>query len=173
MRNVCLLILILLVVPASVHAQDHPKIELFGGYSFAYESDIDSLHGFNAVLNVNFTDSFGIVIDNSAHFAGIFNVSSPNVNIYSLLFGPQFSVRSNDTVTPFVRALIGLSRLKVGLLGFSESTTAFSIGGGGGLDINVAENLAIRAFQADYIHARAEGGSTNIFRLSLGVVGKW
>lgn len=149
---------------------NNPRIELFGGYSFAHVEDIDSMHGFNAAVNFNFTESFGLVIDTSAHFTDVIGLI--NVNAYSLLFAPQFSFRS-ETVTPFIRPLVGFSHLTAGLLGFSDSITAFTVGGGGGLDVNVADHLAIRAVQADYLHLRAEGGSANAFRLSVGVVGKW
>ena len=50
------------------------------------------------------------------------------------------------------------------------STTEPAIGVGGGLDIGISEHLAIRAIQADLLHAFVDDGSGNMVRISAGVL---
>jgi len=51
--------------------------------------------------------------------------------------------------------------------------TALAVAGGGGLDVNVADHLAIRAVQVDYLYDRLGGFNSNNLRLGFGVVGRW
>ena len=84
-------------------AQEVPKAEVFGGYSWAG----GNFHGWNASLTGNITKRFSIVADLSGHYG---SESDGSVLIqqdaHSFLFGPRFSFR-RKRFTPFVYALSG------------------------------------------------------------------
>ena len=92
----------------------------------------------------------------------------------SLLVGPRLTFRSGS-IAPFVHGLVGLSHDRVASAydikyenvygdrdSYSDSDTLnsnSSLGAvlGGGLDILVHDNIAIRAIQADYLHDEPSG----------------
>ena len=147
----------------------YPKIELFGGYSRLGTEGGVGLNGLNIAFSYNFIDWLGLVVDSSDYYTDILGI---DVSVHSLHFGPQFAFRFNR-VTPFVRPLVGFSIIKAGLLGVTDSITGFSFGFGGGLDVKVANHVAIRAVQFDYVNIRVGGFGSDNARLSLGVVGRW
>jgi hypothetical protein len=51
-----------------------------------------------------------------------------------------------------------------------DAAYAFSYALGGGLDVKVHNNFAIRVAQLDFLQARAGGEGLNNFRFSVGVV---
>ena len=122
----------------------------------------------------------------------------------ALLFGPRITLRNvfGNSVNPFVYGLVGLSHdrlsysydLRVDYFHFndtdrrSESETvknhnSFGIALGGGLDIPVHPNVAIRAIQADYFMAKHPGDISDAsdfknkrfdnVTLSFGIVGRF
>lgn len=137
-----LALFVFLTVPA--HAQDFPKVEVFGGYSYGnfgstnFSSNRTNLNGWNASLNVNLNHWFGVTTD----FSGLYGNSSATQVIlpigvpacpvtgcsirtseadkyHNFLFGPQFSLRKKK-LTPFLHVLFGGTR-------FSQSgTTTFN-----------------------------------------------
>jgi len=147
----------------------YPKIELFGGYSrFGTEGGV-GLNGLNIAFSYNLIDWLGLVVDSSSHYANI----GTDASIHSLHFGPQFAFRFNK-VTPFVRPLVGFSNIREDLFGIPiVRETGFSFGFGGGLDVKVANHVAIRAVQFDYVNIRVGGFGSDNARLSFGVVGRW
>lgn len=128
-----------------------------------------------------------------------YDVSIEYSNV-ALLVGPHFAVRKNEVVTPFAHALIGLDRNTLTLnvagegeessmdLGGEESLNLFSELGlgeppdflenrnglgvalGGGIDVNVHDNVAIRLIQADYYMSRHGEKSWNNIALAFGAV---
>jgi opacity protein-like surface antigen len=116
----------------TARAQDFPKAEMFGGYSYGNFGPVISgagrtnLNGWNASLGVNMNRWFGLVSDFSGHYGSSngfipfppipctptacgFSFSE-NDKYHSFLFGPQFSLRTKK-LTPFVHALFGGTRL--------------------------------------------------------------
>src|SRR5437762_7364906 len=91
------LISIALVIPASVMAQDSPKTELFGGYSYSHIEGTN-LNGWNASIAQNLTRNFGIVADfGGSHKSQSETVSGVNASarakLYSFMAGPRFFTR--------------------------------------------------------------------------------
>ena len=140
------LISIALVIPASVMAQDSPKTELFGGYSYSHIEGTN-LNGWNASIARNLTRHFGIVAD----FGGNYKSQSETVSgvnasararLYSFMAGPRSYSRINERWTPFAHALFGATHASIKATGsagdtsvsLSESDTAFSMAFGGGID---------------------------------------
>ena len=81
---------------------------------------------------------------------------SVNTSVLSFMFGPQFSSRSSG-VTGFAHFLVGGTRGSAGvdlggdLPGVSASELGFGLMVGGGLDVNVSKNLAVRIIQAEML----------------------
>ncbi len=160
----------------------YPRFELFGGYSYArgFTGGFNLWNGWNASITNNINDWLGIVTDISGHngspFERVLGIVTRK-NVYTLTFGPQISIRVGRRVIPFVRGLVGFSheRDEVILLGFSDKQmdTGLAYGFGGGLDVTISENLALRVAQVDYGRIRSFGEGTNNLRVSVGIVGKW
>ena len=190
-------LLVVLCLPLAVSAQEvAPKVEIFGGYSFlrlnldsvpgsadigANLGDLD-MHGFNVSFAGNVARHVGIISEFSQYTKSeTFNVlGSPiadGVNVkfrvLTLLFGPRVTLHRGK-VEPFVHALFGGARASAesSVLGLSQGDAgyAFAYALGGGLDVKVHNNLAIRLGQVDYLGARAGGEGINNFRYSVGVV---
>jgi opacity protein-like surface antigen len=151
-------------------AQDTPKFEVFGGYSWAG----GNFHGWNGSVTGNITKSFGLVADFSGHYGN--EQDGPilvNEDALSVHFGPRFSHRGKR-LTPFVYALFGFTRFHqsatISGQRLSDADTGFSSTLGGGLDVKLNNRVAIRAFQIDYFRPNFFGEAHNRGRLAFGVV---
>lgn len=90
----------------------------------------------------------------------------------SLIGGPQYKFNKNSKIQPFVRALFGVTRQKNRSSQFFDNAdntnpggtntafettrlednyTGFIASGGGGLDVKISKNFAIRVIQFDYL----------------------
>src|SRR5688572_24398285 len=131
--SVCLLCLTL--VP--VLGQNAPKVEVFGGYTWAG----GNFHGWNSSVTGNITRGFGITADFSGQY-GHEDVGSLRINqdAHSFLFGPRYAFRGKR-FTPFVYGLLGATRFQesatIAGQKLSASDTGFSSAVGGGLDVRV------------------------------------
>jgi hypothetical protein len=169
MRKI-LLLLPLLVLPASAWAQQTPKVEIFGGYSNLYANintssfDMNGVN-FSAAENVN--SWFGGALDFSTHFG---TENGYKVNMQTLTYGPVFSYRKNKSMVPFGHALVGAVRGGQEYLNISKSDTRVAAYMGGGLDVKVAPSVALRLFQVDYLLTHFSGIRQNNIRLSAGIV---
>ena len=153
-----------------VIGQDIPKVEVFGGYSWAG----GNFHGWNSSVTGNVTKRFGIVADFSGHYGNEFEGSIlVKQDAHSFLFGPRYSFRGKK-FTPFVYALFGVTRFHQSAIisgqKLSASDSGFSSALGGGMDIKVSDRFAIRAFQIDYFRPNFFGEAHNRGRLAFGVV---
>lgn len=165
------LALLLLMFAPSVWAQETPLYEGFVGPSYARE-DVANLKfvnglGWHASLDGTGNEWVSAVFDFSGYY------SSPKINVglpasipidsstYLFLFGPRFTYRRSQKLTPFAEALFGPANLKftaskVGLTN-AVSSTAFAAGLGGGVDYAVSSRFAIRIFEIDYVATRFRG----------------
>ena len=166
LHSICLVCLTFV----SAMAQDAPKVEVFGGYSWAG----GNFHGWNTSVTGNVTKGFGITADFSGHYGS--EVAGPlliNQDAHSFLFGPRYAFRGKR-FTPFVYGLVGATRFHetavIAGVRLHESDTGFSSAVGGGLDIKVNERVAVRAFQIDYFRPNFFGESHHRGRLAFGVV---
>ena len=151
-------------------AQDTPKVEIFGGYSWAG----GNFHGWNASVTGNLSKSVGLVADFSGHYGS--EIEGPilvDEDAHSFLFGPRFSHRGKR-LTPFAYALFGITRFHesatISGQRLSDADTGFSPALGGGLDVAVSKHVAIRAFQLDYFRPNFFGEAHNRGRLAFGIV---
>jgi len=188
--------LVFLCLPLVALAQEvSPKVEIFGGYSFlrvdlgavpagavpagTIPGNLDT-HGFNVSFAGNVARHVGIISEFS-HYTKTesFNIlGSPLPNgvnidfrVLTLLFGPRVTLHRGK-VEPFVHGLFGAARADASSLGMSlgDPGYAFAYALGGGFDVKVHNNFAIRLGQVDYLGARSGGEVLNNFRYSVGVV---
>jgi Outer membrane protein beta-barrel domain len=162
---------ILLSCTAAV-AQDTPRFQLFGGYSYTHLSGAGgsgSLHGWNAALSGNLTRHLSLVAD----FAGGYDRSSGTaVNVHTFLFGPQVTKRAKRADL-FAQALFGVGRAGISASGIGASDTAFATALGGGVDVHAGSRVSFRVAQIDYLLTRFGGNNQNNLRVSTGLVIRW
>ncbi|HEV8138950.1 MAG TPA: outer membrane beta-barrel protein [Pyrinomonadaceae bacterium] len=168
-KALCSISLVCLTLQPAM-AQQVPKAEVFGGYSWAG----GNFHGWNASVTGNITRRLGVVADFSGHYGSELDGSVRiKKDAHSFLFGPRFSFRGKR-LTPFVYALFGATRFHESAIisgqKLSDSDTGFSSALGGGLDIKLNDRVAVRALQLDYFRPNFFGEAHNRGRLAVGVV---
>lgn len=147
-----------------------PQVEIYGGYSYLradFGVQDDAFNGWNFSLTENVNSWFGGKADFSGHLA---QPGGVNVNAYLFLFGPQFSYRRSRSFTPFAHVLLGGIRASEGFIGAPEAATKFAAAFGGGFDLRVHKNVAIRVVQAEYFITPFFNERQDNLRVSAGVV---
>jgi opacity protein-like surface antigen len=191
-----LIIAFMMLSTALAQAQDLPKAEIFGGYSYGRVSVLSqshtSMNGWNASVTANLNRWFGVAAD----FGGLYGSAGFTVtvmplppvgfkaqgNVHTFLFGPQFSYRTAK-LTPFTHFLVGGAHLggTEDFIGynfpgspshFSLSSTSFSVALGGGADYQFTRKWAWRG-QADYLRTSFANQNQNNLRISTGLVFRW
>ncbi len=176
-------------LPAS--AQDIPKLEVFGGYSFLHAQGRQNLNGWNASVTTNLSSWLGLTTDFSGHYHSQTEtltlplpMPSPvrvtfNESFHQFLFGPRLRWRVREHYRPFTHALFGLSResFRSEVFGFPnplppliDTDGGFAMALGGGFDVPINDWFALRPLQADYLLFRIRGFNRSNFRYSGGVV---
>lgn len=133
-QRLLFLVVLSLFLNVASRAQEFPKAEVFGGYSYGNFGPVNpgegrtNKNGWNASLGVNLNRWFGLVSDfggqyGSSNFAFSeffppiicpppgcpFATISTNDKYHNFLFGPQFSLRAKK-LTPFAHVLFGGAR---------------------------------------------------------------
>ncbi len=154
-----------------------PRIEVFGGYSFARldggAGSSTNLNGAVGSFGWNFKPWLQLVGDSSYNFV---TVNGAKTVLYGNHFGPRYFYRRHNRfgATPFVEALIGGSRADVtvtGTGGYTTSNNCMSYKVGGGLDLHPSRRWEIRVFDFDYY--RTSFGTNvhqNNYSASAGIV---
>ena len=102
-----ILVILVSVIASAAFAQDSPKVEIFGGYSYADAEVSNISKGWNGALAGNFTNWFGVVGDVSGHYnsqntVGIEGETVANVetkiHVYTFTLGPQFTVQRAEWI---------------------------------------------------------------------------
>lgn len=165
-----LIFLPLLILPVQALAQQTPKVEVFGGYSYLM-ADINGssfhLQGVNFSVAENVNSWFGGALDFSSHFT---TEAGFRTNTESLTYGPVFSYRKHPKVVPFGHALLGAARGSPEYLSISNPGFCFGVLAGGGVDVKISSHAALRLFQADYLLTRFGARRQDNLRLSAGIV---
>lgn len=172
MKRIWLLMPLFLCLCASAKAQETPHWEVAGGYTYvdanfqpSYSSRF-TLNGGNLSLAENANSWFGARFEFSA-LGG--TEGGVNVNAQTYTFGPVFSYRRFERVTPYAHAQFGVIRATAGYLGISEAANKLDITGGGGVDFAINRRAAVR-FQGDYLMTRFLTLRQNNLQLSVGLV---
>jgi hypothetical protein len=182
----CTICLGVLLLPGTLAAQDSiPKLEFFGGYSHITEaknffepyamlqrisSPKQNMNGPNVGMTLNVNKWFGVELFDCARYTRTDNVKDRYLSIGpdsykhgSFLLGPRFSFRISR-FTLFCHFMVGGVSA-----GYQEDNKSFA--GtlfGGGLDVNIIRNVAIRVMQADIQRAGQPAKSNP--QISTGIV---
>ena len=177
------LALIFLFLAPTARAQETPLYEAFVGPSYAREdlTNIKSINAFGWHGSVDGTANnwLSAVFDFSGYYSSpkvkLAGLSAPipiNSSTYLYLFGPRFTYRKWQRLTPFAEGLFGPANFRftaptVGLTNVI-SATAFAGAFGGGADYAVNSWLSIRLIEVDYVVTRFRG---IVFNPTTGQVG--
>jgi hypothetical protein len=169
LRTLFLVVGLLLGLSAPALAQDTPKWDVSGGYSFLRDSE-ENLHGWLFSYTGNLNDVFGITGEVGGNYSTqqVFGTDI-DLSVHAYMVGPRFHSRQNAKVTPFGQVLFGAARAAASVLGESDSETKFAIQYGGGADIWMRPNTGIR-FGVDGRSIFIEDETANEFRFNIGIV---
>ena len=161
----------------TANAQDHNKVEFYGGYQYlSVDTGFDELdpqfdsrygfHGFNASVTGNVQKSWGLKFDFSTHSKDIFQDSDITVKLRTTQYLGGIQLKNNEKdgprLKPFAHVLAGVANQNISCTGFcsgaegtsstslSETENSFAMVFGGGLDVKVHKRVDIRVFQIDY-----------------------
>jgi hypothetical protein len=159
---------VMFLMAGSAFAQGTPKADVSMGYSFLRLGGSGGVNqqGGTVAITGNINNWVGIVGDFGAYHSSPFGVS---LNTYTFLAGPRFTVNRKGTASPFAQVLFGGAHLTASAAGLSDGATPFAIGAGGGVDLRVSRNVALRP-QIDYLALRSGGKTLNALRGSFSLV---
>jgi hypothetical protein len=158
MRKTIVLVGLMLLVSGAAMAQDAPKAEFAGTYTFIRTFGTNC-NGGGASGAGYFKEYFGVEGDFSyCHASG-------GGSAETYLVGPKLAFRSSGKVDPFAHVLFG----GMHVTGLSTFALAF----GGGFDYKALPHVAIRVAQFDYIYTHFGGVRQNNFRYQGGIVIRW
>jgi len=186
-RTIHLFLLILLLTMPCL-AQEVRPWEVFAGYSFqradvreyykttpiiyTFRHHYVNLNGFETAVTENVNHWFGGTLEFSGYYKTpqFLNVSNRE-QMYTILYGPRFSYRK-PYGTAFVQGLLGAARTSVNVVptGPHANDYSFAFDMGGGLDLTLTSQAAVRLLQLDYLRTNAFSSGQNNYRLSAGIV---
>lgn len=177
-------LVLLMIIPLSILAQDYPQYNVFAGYSYLRtdaqnissnqtKTSVDrshgNLNGWNGAFTYNFSEYLGVTAD----FAGNYGTVNYHANdsdneqafkvpvdtrIHTFLFGPQVSAELTPKTRLFARVILGVGRIdqSVNLSGqsFDTDDTGFATSIGAGVDFELSKHLSVRPLQVDYLLTR-------------------
>jgi hypothetical protein len=169
--TIVLLLLLTIGAASPSAAQEMPRIQVFGGYSYTrYDtpsfgfSDTTGLNGYTFSPAYNLIRGFGVVAELSGQY-------KTGANLRDVAAGPQF-LYARGNMLFFGRLLFGEARSLVQVGGPQEDSSRVIIGGGG-LDYSITSRFAVRAFQVDYVHTNLFNTTQDNLRFSTGLVYRW
>jgi outer membrane protein with beta-barrel domain len=169
MKRLIWLLPVVLFCCASAQAQDTPSWELSGGYSnlwVHFGGTSFNLNGGNATATENVNSWFGGRLEFNGYRGA---EAGLNVSAYTITYGPVFTYRRMGRVVPFAHVQLGAIHGTQGYLGISQDAFKFDATGGGGVDLSINRQLAVRV-QADYMLTRFLGLNQNNLQTSVGLV---
>jgi len=200
MRNYCVLVGLLLLMAASVVAQDYATVETSPAFMFIrtpIANQSVNCAGAGGTLAYNVSKMLGIAADMGGckFFGNTFGAGNQlSGSQFTFLFGPRITFRGNSPFQPFFDVNLGGDRLSANcqsgavncIAKFGSGTysrTAFALTAGGGIDVKLSKKFALRLIQAEYLYTRfgnecgqavcTQNNSQNSFRLKSGIVIGW
>jgi hypothetical protein len=167
-------------------AAQNPKFTIFAGYSYGNTNygpgNRSNLNGWEgSIEGYHLKPWLTLVADGSGHYGWnafpiscvTFPVCTPAIpnsraKEYTALGGPQIS-KHYGNLRPFVHLLGGATRVSVTTPGFFDSSTNWTVAGGGGVDYKWRGPFSLRV-SADYLRTNLFGLTQNMVRASTGLV---
>lgn len=183
------LFLITPVLSVGLFAQNAPKVELFGGFSYLRLAEqtylsAANLNGWNASGKLNVAPRLGFLADFSGHYGErrlqLPVGSNPSISPepgemrqHTFLFGPELRVLTRDRLTVNVRALAGVAHTNT--LMFVEhltfpSANAFAAAFGGSIDYRISDRFSYRIMQPELLLTRFSRSTQPDVRVSTGIM---
>jgi hypothetical protein len=159
------------LLTASAGAQEVPRLQFFGGYSYTrFDSSTfgfssgTNLNGWNAAISGNLIRGLGA----TAELTGQYGY---HMNLRDFAVGPQF-LFPHGRMLYFAHLLVGKGRTFVNEGGgVGDTQRAYLLGGG--VDMPFRRRFDIRLVQADYVRTELLGQTQDNFRVSVGLVYRW
>jgi opacity protein-like surface antigen len=197
MKRVVWVFAFALILGGFAYAQESPKVEITGDYSYFRFNpglpsyfDSQNLNGGGGDVTFFLKPMFGFKADFQGYgsFTQCTKPGAPitgcaSGNLFTYMFGPELKARAGK-FEPFAEVLLGAAHSNFygnacttgGICGSkSPSNNAFAMAVGGGVDIAVSSRFAIRLVDADFVLTRFgnnfTGGnnSQSNFRFQSGV----
>jgi opacity protein-like surface antigen len=156
------------------------------GFNASFTYNANSVLGLEADFKYNTGTVMNMQLQLPIYASGVLSANSSDTISESeryqdlaFLAGPRFAFRKSKAVTPFAHALMGFDHARVSekLAIMNESLnvdvqkdTGFAAIVGGGIDLNVRKNFAVRLIQADYFLTKHLDETWHNMSLSFGVV---
>jgi len=182
MRRLFMSVMWIAVAAVPAMSQEFPRRELFMGYGYVRpDGGQANLSGWHASFTSNVNNWVGLAVELTGEYGTqTLSVTGSNgqpvsvkskVDFHSLAFGPRFTYRRSETLTPFAHALFGAARgnWKSPPSVAGEETT-LGIALGGGLDTKLAENINLRLIQAEWVRTRFGSKPQNAVRIATGIL---
>jgi hypothetical protein len=187
MQKLFIIAALTMALPVLAQAQEAPRTEFFGGYSYMRLEDSGvlgqdrDLNGYNVSGAVTvFKKYLSLKVDISGHFGDLATNVAPlprtDQGLTLFMAGPQFTFRKYERFQPFAHVLFGAGRqtleLKAPVGSFNNTDVGFAYAVGGGLDLRtpLGSKVAVRLFQADFVRTKFQNVTTGNLRASAGVV---
>ncbi len=171
MAAIVLLLLLTIGAAWPSAAQEMPRVQVFGGYSYTrYDTpsfgfaNTAGLNGYTLSPAYNIIRGFGVVAELSGQYG-------TNLNLRDIAVGPQF-LYPRGKMMFFGHLLVGDARSLV-QAGSPQEDTARAVIVGGGMDYDLTPRFALRAFQVDYMHTTLFNATQKNLRFSTGLVYRW
>jgi outer membrane immunogenic protein len=176
-------LLALFAAAPPVTAQEQaPKLEVYGGYSYARFNVNASAVGGTASETFNGNGGGGQLEYNANHWLGVVGdlggygaTATTNGALvggaFTYLAGPRVNFR-HGKVTPFAQTLFGGIRTTDGI-GRSGPENNLAMTAGGGVDFKVSRHVSVRPVQAEYLMTKLPDSLNNRqdnLRVGAGVV---
>ena len=182
MKRFTWLVVVGLILGSVAFAQDSPKVEVTGYYSyFRFNPENSgtlsshSLNGGGADISYFITKMIGIKAEfggyqsNNVTFTNGTSTATASANLFTYNVGPVVKFRS-DKFEPFAEVLFGgahssfygnLCKQLTTCVVNNPSNNAFDFVIGGGIDIPLTHSIAFRPAQVDYVLTRFGNGFTS------------
>lgn len=184
-KRICVVLLCLSCLTATLSAQDQPKAELYGGYSLFHSSEqgVPNLNGWTAGAAGYVNDWLGIAGEVGSNYGSVTasdvvaGLPSMKIDLTAMTFlvGPRFAYRT-EKMNAFFQTLAGAVRVTASApvpeadVGISVTDAAFAYSVGGGFDVHLSPRFSVRVGQLDWITAWSEGVRDDFLRYTGGIV---
>ena len=157
MRKLSFLGGLVLFVAVPAMAQEYPKWEAGGGYTYiridAGRGGTQDCHGGGGSAAWNLNSWLG----GAAEVSGCKVTGLPSgvsAHAVTYLFGPRVTYRKGGRFEPFGEVLFGGAHASVTVTGTTVTDNAFALAVGGGADYKLSDRIVIRLGQADFLYTK-------------------
>jgi len=194
-RAKTILLVLLLVLPAALHAQaspvggggggevglgpgDIPRGEIGLNYNFIHanappgQCGCFSLNGGSAAIVYNLRPNWSAVADVSVAHANNVDGTLQNITIINYLFGPRRSWRNHTRYIPYAQVLLGGAKENVNFE-FVINRNSFGLSAGGGVTTRLSRRVGFNIAQFDYVYTQipnAKSNRQNNIRIATGFI---